>query len=95
MDKYPECEKLQSVSEESQRIGFFLEWLKNQYSLCVWQEGRKDYFGDDPEDYIYSPEGYYPDRKSIEAILAEYFQIDMDKVNEEREQILRDIREEN
>ena len=92
MIDYPECEKMQQVKEKSQELGFFLEWLTNRYDLCKWQDGRKDYFGDNSDDYVYSPEGYYPDRKSIQDILADYFDIDLNKVAEEQAQILKEIR---
>ncbi len=92
MSDYPECEKLQAVSEKSQELGFFLEWLKNKYTLCEFVEEHKEFFGDNKEDYVWINEGYYQSRDSIENILAEYFDIDMNKVDEERAQILEDIR---
>ena len=30
MGKYPECEKLSKVSKESNKIGFFLDWLEER-----------------------------------------------------------------
>ncbi len=31
MDKYPECEKMVAVSDESQSIGSFIDWLAEAY----------------------------------------------------------------
>lgn len=91
-NQYPECEKMQSVKEKSQELGFFLEWLTRKYELCEWQEERKDFFGDNEEDYVWSPEGFYPIRKNIQSLLAEYFNIDLNKVAEEQAQILEELR---
>ena len=91
-NKYPEGEKLHAVSEELQKLGFFLEWLQQRYTLC------KFYIQDDLTDEEREwdvPEGYYPDRKSIQTILADYFEIDMKKVEEERKQILKELRDGN
>lgn len=94
-NKYPECQKLHDVSEESQKIGFFLEWLFQKYTLCKWEDSlREEVINDDGEkDHFFISEGYYPVRKSIQTLLAEYFEIDMNKVDEERAEILKSLRE--
>ena len=80
--KYPECEKLASAHEESQVLGEFLEWLKRKYYICNFVEES-----DEVEEAC-----FYPTHHSIEKLLAEYFNIDLDKVEEERRQILDEIR---
>ena len=82
--RFPECEKLHAVSAESQKLGEFLAWLQDEqgYTLCKFYE--QNAYGED--------EGYFPDRKSIQSLLAEYFEIDMDKVDEERRQMLKELR---
>lgn len=80
--EYPECEKLAQVSEKSQELGYFLEWLMQRCVLAEWDESEEG----GTDDIL------YPIHKSIEQILAEYFHIDMDKVNEERAQILKELR---
>ena len=85
MAKYPELEKLQSVKEESQKIGEFLEWLRGRYVFANWV-GNKD---EDTNDYML--EILLPDRKSIESILADYFGIDLVKVEKERIKILEKL----
>ena len=81
--KYPECEKLAAVSDKSQAIGAFLEWLREtkEYEIAKWD--TDDRLGIDK----LSPVHY-----SIESLLAEYFEIDMNKVEKERQQILEDVR---
>lgn len=86
MIEYSECEKFHAVHDESQKLGDFLVWLKSKYILYTFIPKRDL---DDEDGYS---EGLYPDHRSIESILAEYFDIDMDKVEEERRQILESFR---
>jgi len=88
-NKYPECEKLHAVHEESQKLGYFLDWLLGEYgmTLCKFEEAQYDAVLD--VDY---PEGFYPTYERINTILAKYFNIDMNKVDEERAQILEELR---
>lgn len=81
VNKYPECEKLHAVSEKSQELGFFLDWLtSNGIVLAKWH---------DDIDQL------YPAHETIQNILARYFDIDMNKVDEERAQILEELRSKN
>lgn len=75
--RYPECEKLAKVSEKSQELGVFLEWLMGEYHLC---------------NYDHRIEQYWPTHNTVENILAEYFHIDMEEVNRERAQMLEELR---
>lgn len=82
----PECEKLASVSEKSNELGHFLDWLinENNYVLCEWTE-------DDAEkDY----RRVYLGSNKINEILAEFFHVDLNKVEQERRALLDWIREE-
>ena len=83
--KYPECEKLQKVKDKSQAIGVFLDWIRNEkeISFCKWQEDEED---------IAEGTGYYPIFTDTEKLLAEFFEIDLDKVEEERRTILENLR---
>lgn len=76
-----ECAKLVAVSKDSQTIGTFLDWLRSgrvpRVTLCVMDD---------------SSERYRPSYTSIEKLLAEYFEIDLNKVEEERRAILEGIR---
>ncbi len=76
-----ELEKLKDVAEVSQKIGEFLDWLLNGhgYYLC---ELRKCEDRDE----------FYPTHKHIEDILAQYFNIDLNKVEQEKRKILEEIR---
>lgn len=75
-DRYPECSRLVSVSDESQVIGEFLEWLQARYQLCTLD--HYDYF--------------QPQYPNINQLLADYYGIDLDKVESERRAMLADLR---
>jgi len=88
--EYPECEKLLKVSERSQIIGEFLEWLNEKnLTICEIQEDFPcEECGEESLQYV---QNY----KSIEDRIADFFGIDMNKVEKERQQMLDDIRKEN
>lgn len=82
-----ECEKASKVAEESRTIGNFLDWLMNERQpsvvLAVWE----DY--EDLDDTVLCPiiEG-----NSIEKLLAEYFGIDLNKMEKEKKALLEGLR---
>ena len=82
-----ECEKLSGVADLSQPIGEFLEWLNGQSNvvLAKWVTQR-NYFADEENILI-------PIDESINQLLAEYFDIDLDKVEKERSALLKWIQE--
>ena len=75
-EKYPECEKLKEVSDKSQVVGEFLDWLSCNKEVCLakWE-------GERLSEFYYSPEN----------LLAEFFEIDLNKVEEERREILKSL----
>lgn len=79
--RYPECEKLAEVSPAPQIVGNFLDWLSNKknLTLCEWVDNDID-------------EGHHhPYHYQIEELLAEFFEIDLVKVEQERRQMLEDL----
>ena len=76
--EYPECEKLTAVAPQSQAIGEFLvEFLPDKgIALCELDEDSGR---------------WHPAHRSVNDLLAEFFGIDMDRVEQERRQILRDM----
>ena len=75
-----ELEKMQKVKDKSQIIGGFLDWLMNEKAvkLAVWKH-------DDGIDRL------IPFHKSIEQWLAEYFNIDLIKLEQEKQKLLDDL----
>lgn len=98
--KYPECDKLERVSDESQNIGEFIDWLHNEKGYCIanthaHQEGcfaRPEFDDDDDAECGYKEDELQPIHLTIEKLLAEYFDVDMDKVEKERRKIIEDLR---
>lgn len=75
---YPEHEKLAKIKEQSQWLGNFIEWLQsNGYVICQLDE----------DENICSPV-----RRPIESWLAEYFKISLTKLEDEKQQLLSELR---
>ena len=75
--RYPECEKLRSVAPKSQIIGEFLDWLMEQGI------GFSKYSEKTQYNQPYNP--------NIQDLLAQFFEVDLNKVEEERRQIIKDL----
>ena len=76
----PELDRLAAVSDESQAIGEFLEWLQSERNIVL-------------AEYL-NPKAHllYPANVGIETLLAQYFKIDLAKVEKERRLLLQSIR---
>jgi len=78
-EKYPEHAKLEAVAPQSQAIGEFLEWLMSTYSCELGRpEGRNA--------------GFRPVGVSTQQLLAEFFEIDLDKLEAEKRAMLDALR---
>ncbi len=88
MNVYPEHEKMKAVSDESQVIGAFLDWIQNEreptLQLCSM---RTIFHGADVR--------FTPTQKSIEQILADYFNINLEKIELEKRAMLEEMRKTN
>lgn len=76
----PECDRLSEVAPYSQKIGEFLDWCRAEKGWLL--AGLTDEGDIGPVIY------------SVTKVLAEFFRIDLDKVEEERRSILEYIRAE-
>ena len=86
----PELEKIAEHGDESQKIRNFLAWLegKKEFSIGTCIETECEYCGED----IY---GFNPRTESIEKLLAEYFEIDLNKAEAERQLLLKQLQKQN
>lgn len=79
MSDYPEHEKMKSVHAESQAVGRFIEWLgEHGIRLCVCQP---------------LSDRYHPIAITTTRLLADYLDIDLKKIETERQAMLAEIRE--
>lgn len=86
-----ELKKMAAVREQSQAIGEFLD--TSEYVLAEWVDCTREFHEGADISYGRCSEDQHlvPVRKSIEQILADYFEIDLAKVEEERMQILHEL----
>ena len=92
--KTPECDKLKAVSGSSQDIGEFLDWLTGEKGLTVCNEHEHDEWCEGEDEIIMcgtQSKEYTPAMLNIEKLLAEYFEIDLNKVEKERRAILAEL----
>lgn len=92
MDEEREVDKMLKIKEKAQVAGEFLEWLQSKgYRICTYFKD-KEYEKDEKDE---DESGYYPAHINIEQLLADFFGIDLEKVEKEKRKILDDIREKN
>lgn len=75
----PECDRMVVVAPFSQHIGDFLDWLEEQ--------GRYIAYRDDDDDRLY----IHMEPKT--QLLARFYEVDLDKVEDERRQLLDALQE--
>lgn len=78
MSKYPECDRLIAVSEESNKISEFLDWLSYKHYYIAEECGNLG--------------SLVRVSESIQQLLANYFEIDLKKVEYERRSLLAEAR---
>ncbi len=84
----PEHNKLDKVRDKSQAIGEFIEWLREtkKVHLCKWNTYEEPNWDEkEPDgylDYVTTP---------IEELLAEFFEVDLKKLEQEKQAILDEI----
>ena len=81
-DEYPEHDKLAKVSDRSQAIGEFLEWLGERESKVVLCSLERTSSG------FYPKKIFLPIANSVERLLAEYFEIDLKVIEDEKRAML-------
>lgn len=91
----PECDKIQKAKGESHAIGEFMDWLRDEKNvvLATYHEHSEEECGSTrwPECGIYSEQPvvfHY----NMEQLLAEFFEIDLNVVEQERQALLEQQR---
>lgn len=93
--KYPEHDKLEKVKDKSQACGEFLEWLldEKRYQLSEYHTHTDECYDDEGElTCRTSSERLYPAAVNTRKLLAEFFEIDEAKLEEEKVAMLAELR---
>jgi hypothetical protein len=93
---YPEHEKMKAVHEESQAIGEFIEWLgwKKEIRFAKWIKEsvtHEDIWGKNPPKTT-EIDNFIQIELPIEQTLAEFFNIDLTKIKQEKRAMLDELR---
>lgn len=86
MNNTPELDYQHSIIEsgQSELLGKFYDWFREkEYVICQWVES-------DEKDY--EDGQYFPIHKSPEELFADFFGVDLNKIEEERRAILEELR---
>jgi hypothetical protein len=100
----PECDKLLKVREFSQKIGEFIEWLKQEQGIVFCRannSARHDTFYELAHHIRPDVEARAAHRLmddppatavTTQNLLAAFFEIDLDKVEDEKQALLAELR---
>lgn len=90
--QYPEHEKLHTIAEKSHACGAFLTWLLERYRLGSFHEHSEAC--DEPGYRCdMNTDSLYPEHVNVQKLLAEFFEIDEDKLEKEKLAMLEELRE--
>ena len=93
--KTPELDKMSEVRERSQTVGAFVDWLRDEKNVTLCESHQHSEFCENSDEDIeceLEADEYVPFSFRIEELLAEYFDIDLVKVETERRKILESLR---
>ncbi len=96
--KYPISERVLEIHEESQKLGFLLDWLMGQYTLCKPHRHSEECEldrGTGVRICGYKQGEFAPQFVSIEKLLADYFGIDLKGYEKEKQEMLQDLQRAN
>ena len=75
---------MRGTRRSAQVIGEFLEWIQEQEELSLCDKNH---------DHHYANAGrWVPTGLTIERLLAKYFDIDMEKIGKEKDEMLAEMR---
>lgn len=74
--------RLDLVSGESNKIGEFIDWLRDVKKIELCEDYPR------PPGGFPSDGGFHPTHQRVEALLADFFEIDLKVVEDERRAIL-------
>lgn len=87
--KTPESDKMIAAREKSQAIGEFLEWLRKEKKVVLSVYSKAE---DEEAGLRHPQERLMPFYDNTEKMLADYFEIDLAAVEQEKRAILEALR---
>ena len=78
MSDYPEHQKMKAITEQSQVIGEFLNWLFSSGAVLAHYPEQLDEL--------------MPRNMNIQNLLAAYFDINLEKIEIEKQQMINELR---
>jgi hypothetical protein len=79
---YPEHEKLTALGDKNQVVGDFIKWLKKEGYVFAKYGDRQGRYQEELFDH----------HPPMSFLLGNFFEIDPDKIEAEKEQMLQDLR---
>jgi len=87
---YPEHAKLEAIGDKRNAVGDFIEWLSEEgYRIANWHENECS------ECSCMADQILLPVMKNTPEMLAEYFDVDLIKIEKEKQAMLDSIRKAN
>ena len=80
---YPEHKKLMAIADKSRAIGQFIYWLEEEKDLYLMRQPDED------QEFLLS---HVYRTESITDLLAEYFEIDQQKIEAEKQAMFEAMR---
>jgi hypothetical protein len=99
--KYPEHEKLHAVKDKSQAIGEFIDWLREEHNVHLGRSHSHEDSGCEREtdksgfrfwNCGMQTDQYEHERRNVVSFMAEFFDIDLDKIEMEKRAMLDSLR---
>lgn len=86
----PTLDRMRELKVKSQAIGEFLEWLQHNGVQLMFYHEHSERCEDEDGDQMcgLSEDSLMPEHRGIERLLADFFEIDLKKVEEERTALL-------
>ncbi len=93
MPEMTEHDKLHKVADQSQACGAFLDWIQGRYVLCQHHAHRDECYNPGGKTVCgYSDGELESSRVAVRTLLAEFFDIDLNKLEREKEDMLKQLK---
>jgi hypothetical protein len=91
----PEHDKLSAIKDKAHSAGEFLDWLTSERGIILAENHQHSpacYGNDNHLHCWYSAGEFAPVRCSLQSLLADFYSIDLEKLEAEKAAILAELR---